>query len=110
MQGREDRPAKLGRAELRARVAWALGTRQYRILPHARQRCSERGVTATSIAAVLEGGQDVPWRDRYDVPHRNWSYCFEGAGIDGEDLRVVVAFRDWMLVVTVVRLGGDRED
>jgi hypothetical protein len=41
--------------------------------------------------------------------HQAWSYCFEGATIDGDDLRVIVAFEDWMLIVTVVRLGIHEE-
>jgi len=41
------------------------------------------------------------------VRHHDWSYCFEGASVDGDPLRVVVAFEDWMLVVTVVLMGQD---
>ena len=73
-------------------------------LPHARQRCDERKISAPDIEVALEGGRYVPRRDRYDERHGDWSYCFEGASGDGERLRVVVAFEDWMLVVTVVAL------
>lgn len=100
---------KLGKSELFQRVRDAIKTGEYRILPHARQRCSERNVSAPDIESALETGRYVPRRDRYDEPSGAWSYCFEGPTVDGERLRVVVAFEDWMLVVTVVRLDGGAE-
>jgi hypothetical protein len=66
-------------------------------------------VSAPDIEYALERGHPVPRRDRYDEGPAAWSYCFEGPTVDGEPLRVVVAFEDWMLVVTVVRLGGQEE-
>ena len=83
---------------------------RYRILPHARQRCTERDVAAADMENVLEAGHRVRVRDRFEEPYAAWSYCYEGKAIDGENLRVVVAFEDWMLVVTVVRLSDNKED
>jgi hypothetical protein len=103
------RKAKLDRTELLRRVQEALTTGQYRVLPHARQRCSERDVSALDVENVLEAGRHVSHRDRYDDHADAWSYCFEGSSVDGDPLRVVVAFDDWMLIVTVVRLDGDEE-
>ncbi len=95
---------KLAGDELLARVRGAVATGCYRILPHARRRCSEREVTAPHIEQVLETGHRVPRRDRFAPSEQDWSYCFEGRTVDGARLRVVVAFDQWMLVVTVVRL------
>lgn len=97
---------KLERGVLLERVTEAVRTGQYRILPHARQRCTERDVAAPDIENALEKGHGVPRRDRYEEGFSAWSYCFEGPTVDGDALRVVVAFEGWMLVVTVVRLGG----
>lgn len=90
--------------ELLEGVSAAIDTGRYRILPHARQRCSERDVSASDIEHALERGHRVPRRDRYDGLHQAWSYCFEGRTIDEDKLRVVITFEDWMLIVTVVRL------
>lgn len=98
---------KLDKREVLRRVRDAVSTGEYRILPHARQRCTERSVSVPDIENALEAGHHVPRRDRYDEPYSAWSYCFEGPTVDGEALRVVVAFEDWMLVVTVVRLDGE---
>lgn len=103
---RRGRKQKLAREELLGRVAEAISAGRYRILPHARQRCTERDVSAADIECALEIGHPVPRRDRYDTVAEDWSYCFEGRTVDDDALRVVVAFDDWMLVVTVVRLNG----
>lgn len=102
------RPVKLERHDLVAKVQDAISTGRYRILPHARQRCTERQVAAPDIEYALECGHPVPRRDRYDEGGRSWSYCFEGPTVDREPLRVIVAFEDLMLVVTVVRLTARR--
>jgi hypothetical protein len=100
------RKPKLERNELVGRVREAIASGWYRILPHARQRCSERDVSAADIECALERGHPVPRRDRFDRVAGDWSYCFEGTSVDEDRLRVVVAFEDTMLVVTVVRLSG----
>ena len=100
------RNPKLEKEELVAQVAEAVASGRYRILPHARQRCAERDVAAADIECALENGHPVPRRDRYDTLAGDWSYCFEGRTVDEDALRVVVAFEEWMLVVTVVRLDG----
>ena len=53
----------------------------------------------------------TPWSEDAPSPAgaADWSYCFEGLTVDGDPLRVVVAFDGWMLVVTVVRLGGQED-
>ena len=96
---------KLAPEELVERVSRAVATGEYRILPHARQRCDERRVSVPDIEAALDSGRHVARRDRYDERYGDWSYCFEGKSVDGDPLRVIVAFENWMLVVTVVLLG-----
>ena len=103
---RPTRKPKLERGELVRRVAEAVTSGQYRILPHARQRCTERDVSVPDIECALDSGHPVPRRDRFDAVAGDWSYCFEGRTVDEEALRMVVAFDGWMLVVTVIRLGA----
>lgn len=107
---RSSRPPKPTEPNLLARVALAIRTGNYRILPHARQRCTERDVAAADLENALETGHRVPARDRFDEPNASWSFCFEGKSVDGDALRVIVALEDRLLIVTVVRLGGDKED
>lgn len=86
-----------------SKIHGAFRARDYLILPHARQHCDERGVRATDVEQALVAGHPVPKRDRFDEILKEWSYCFEGFTVDGIAIRVVVAFMDKMVVVTVVR-------
>jgi hypothetical protein len=103
------RTPKLERDELLRRARQAVESGEYRILPHARQRCAERDVAAPDIENALLEGRHVAKRDRFDEPHGAWSYCFEGPSVDGERLRIIVAFDGWMLIVSVIRPDQDDE-
>jgi hypothetical protein len=87
-------------------VKKSIATGNYIILPHARIRCTEREVSAADIEYVLEKGRRVKVRDRFDKQLQRWSYAYEGNSIDGEPLRVVIAFIQKLAIVTVVKLGG----
>lgn len=103
------RPPKTPGIELLAFVRTAVESGNYRVLPHARIRCSERDVGAPDIENALLHGRPVPRRDRYDDRFESWSYCFEGPTIDDEQLRVVVAVEHRLLIVTVIRLTDGEE-
>lgn len=45
-------------------------------------------------------------RDRFDQRLQRWSYAYEGNSIDGEPLRVIIAFIQKLAIVTVIKLGG----
>ncbi len=77
----------------------------YLILPHARIRCTQREVSAVDIEYALEKGRRIKRRDRFDEGLQRWSYAYEGNNIDGEFLRVIIAFIQKLVVVTVVKLG-----
>ncbi len=104
---RPTRPPKIEGALLLRIVRNAVRTGQYALKPHARQRCRERDLPASFVAWALETGRHVPSRDRYETRHGAWNYCIEGPSPDGAALRVIVTFQDWMMVVTVVRLGKE---
>ncbi len=106
MGRKTNRPPKLAKEDLLAKVFRSVAQGDYVILPHARQRCTERDVAAPDIEVALAKGRYTPRRDRYDEDHRSWSYCFEGRSVDEVPLRVIVAFEGKMLVVTVVRLDA----
>lgn len=57
-------------------------TGRYRILPHARQRCDERDVSAADIEHAVAQGHRVRARDRFEQAWSAWSYCFEGKTLD----------------------------
>lgn len=91
-------------------VRKSIATGDYVILPHARKRCTERNVSAADIEHALQNGIRVKKRDRYDDTLKRWSYAFEGDSIDGEPLRVIIAFIQKLSIVTVVNLGDFNEE
>jgi hypothetical protein len=97
---------KFDEKSLLIKVIESITTGDYIILPHARIRCSEREVSAADIEYVLEKGRRIKMRDRFDQVLQRWSYAYEGNSIDGESIRVVIAFIQKLAVVTVVKLGG----
>ena len=87
-------------------VKKSIATGDYIILSHARIRCTERDVSAADIEYALEKGRRIKVRDRFDEVLQRWSYAYEGNSIDGEPLRVIIAFIQKLAIVTVVKLGG----
>ena len=105
----ERRPKKCAEADLLIVVRAALETGEYVILPHARQRCREREISALDIESALLCGKRAKSRDRFDPSWERWSYGFEGRTIDGCAIRVVVVLLEQLGIVTLVRIGDDYE-
>ena len=105
----EQKSPKADEQVLREAVHVAIETGEYIILPHARQRCRERDVSAMDIEFVLAHGHRAKARDRFAPSLRRWSYGFEGRTIDGNQLRVIVAILERLGIVTVVIIGGEND-
>lgn len=91
------------------KIKQAAETGDYFIVPHARQRCKERDVSAMDIEHVLEHGRRMKIRDRFDEDYQRWSYALEGKNLDGEKLRVIVILIEKIGIVTVVLFGESYE-
>lgn len=102
------KPLKTEEKSLIDRVRKSIASGDYVILPHARIRCTERDVSAADIEQALENGRRIKMRDRFDETLQRWSYAYEGNSIDGEPLRVIIAFIQKLAVVTVVKLEGSK--
>lgn len=74
-----------------------------RYAEHAVQRMFQRDITTTDIKFILTKGWHVPSRDRW-TDKDGWSYCFEGLTDEKRRLRVAVAIKKNLIVVTVVSL------
>ncbi len=74
---------------------------------HAQQRHQERAISKDEATYVLETGDHVSDRDRWEARHNSWSYCVEGRTIDDRLLRIIVAIEpDGLLVVTLIELDA----
>lgn len=99
--------------DVRRRVEDALNdsARKVRFSVHAEERIEKRildhpRLTVRDVFRVLRKGRRDEERDEWSHVEQRWSYCFSGAGVDGDPLRVCVAVTDpGVLIVTVVRPG-----
>lgn len=83
---------------------------------HAEQRRSERQILDEEVLNVLENktGYTRRWvkaKDSFESPYFSaqctWRYCIEGKTIDGDLIRIIIAFdQDLMPIITVIRLEG----
>lgn len=71
---------------------------------HAFDRLQDRTVTTLEVKHVVRNGELEPGKHEYSKEHGDWAYAVRGKTIDGRNLRVCVAIKDNLLVVTVIDL------
>lgn len=76
----------------------------YVLVGHAILRKEERHIHLPHILQVLKNGRHEKEKDFFDIKRQAWKYAIRGKTIDGIDLRVIVAFEEKMLIITVIRL------
>lgn len=86
----------------RAREHVRRGT--YILVKHAIERQGERGIGLPDVLRVLEYGRHEKNMDIFDVKNQCWKHAIRGKTINGIDLRVIVAFHNEMVIITVIRL------
>ena len=78
---------------------------KYRISTHAIDRQNKRKIDARDILYVLKQGVHEESKTGFDVGHQTWNYAIRGKTQDGHELRVIIAFSDEMIVITVILLS-----
>ena len=79
-------------------------TEDYKFSHHATQRGEERFVTYQDALYVLANGIHEENKTSFDFKRKTWKYAIRGKTTDGFDTRVVVAFVEGMVIITVIRL------
>jgi hypothetical protein len=79
--------------------------RKYRITNHAQERQEQYTITLPELVYVLTHGFHEKDKTLFDNAFQCWKYAIRGKTIDSSiDMRVIVAFKDEMAVLTVIRL------
>lgn len=68
------------------------------------ERKIERAINLPDILFVLEYGKREFNKDSFDVQRQAWKYAIRGKTTLGVDLRVIVAFEEAMVIITVMRV------
>jgi len=92
-------------ADVLKKVKECIDTDRYYDTYHATQRKRERSVSLVDVLYVLKNGRHEKAKDQYKLEHENWTYSICGKTVDGDDLRIEIAFdEEGMLIITVIRL------
>ena len=73
---------------------------------HSNTRMKTRLVTRSEVLYVLRNGHHEKKKDKYDDQYQEWNYSIRGKTLDKVDLRIIVSFDEFgMLIITVIKLG-----
>ena len=94
------RPEKESEILLVARQA--TDRKLYRHSEHALLRHSQRNIRLDNVIHVLKTGYREPKKDVYDENFKTWKYSIRGNSLEDEDLRIIIAFADGILIIVTV--------
>ena len=77
----------------------------YVLAKHAMERQKNRSINLPDILHVLQYGKHEKEKDLFDVKRQTWKHAIRGKTINGVDLRVIVAFQEEMVIITLIRCG-----
>lgn len=73
---------------------------------HSNERMKARQVTRSEALYVLRHGHHEKKKDKYDDQYQAWNYSIRGKTLDKIELRIIVSFDEFgMLIITVIKLG-----
>lgn len=98
------KPAKLTSDEVIRRVREAAATGSYAFKPHAHERLQERFITVSEVVQVFERGFHEAKKDEFKPEHDGWNYAIRGKTVDGRSLRIPVAIKGKVIVITAIDL------
>ena len=71
-------------------------------------RQSERKISVAEVVHILKTGYEEKNKTHFDEDNNKWKYAIRGkTKIDGLDVRVIVTFDEFdMLIITVMHIGN----
>jgi hypothetical protein len=76
----------------------------YILAKHALQRQMQRQINLPDVLYVLEFGRHEETKDSFDVKRQAWKYAVRGRTLTKIELRIIVAFQDEMVIITVMKI------
>lgn len=89
---------------LLAKIKRHIDSGNFRLSKHANKRQSEREISLPKVLYVLTHGYHEERMSLFDNVFQTWKYAIRGKTLDGVDVRVIVAFVDEMIIITVIRV------
>lgn len=90
---------------LQEKIRECIETGKYLDTTHAKERQNERGITLSDALQVLKAGRHEKNKTCFDMLWKKWKYAIRATTIDQEDVRVIVAFdQELMVIITVMHV------
>ena len=86
------------------KIKKSISTGKYRVSKHAIKRQYERKINIPDALYVLLHGFHEEEKTLYDISYQTWKYAIRGKTADNVDLRVIVAFDEEMIIITLIRM------
>lgn len=90
--------------DLLQRVKTHIRRGTYFLAQHAIERKAERAINLPDILFALEFGKREKNMDTFDIRRQAWKYAIKGKTTGGVDIRVIVAFEEAMVIITVMKV------
>ena len=94
----------LNERDLLKKVKEHVRNKTYFLAKHALERQIERQINLPEIIYVLEHGKREQTKDTFDVKRQLWKYAIRGKTSNAINLRVIVAFEEAMVIITVMKV------
>lgn len=95
-------------ANLLKKISECIELERYRFTKHALERKNQRIIEIPDMLYVLRHGRHEKTKDSWDGKYNAWNYSIRGKTTDEEELRIIVSFDEFgLLIVTVIKLGGE---
>lgn len=88
----------------RNKIRRCLELHRYRISKHAIERRVLRDIVFADIRNALLHGYHEKEKTLFDVASQTWKYAIRGKTLDGVEIRVIIAFEQEMVIITVMKL------
>ena len=98
----QKRPPKL--ADVLELVRMAVEAGNFLDTVHASVRQQQRAITRPEYLYILKNGFHEKAKDTYEPIYLTWKYAIRGKTVDKRDLRVIVTFKDSLLIITVMEV------
>jgi hypothetical protein len=90
--------------DLLEKIRSHIDDRRYRVSEHAISRQQLRSLKLPDIIKVLRNGFHEKEKTLFNTKFQTWNYAIRGKAVDGEDVRIIIAFAGDMIIITAIRL------
>ncbi|NGX40152.1 MAG: hypothetical protein KR126chlam1_01497 [Chlamydiae bacterium] len=76
----------------------------FRFSKHAITRRKERSISPQDAIHILKNGFHEKRKTIFDEPNQTWKYAIRGKTKDNQEVRVIVAIVEEIIIITIIKL------